>query len=162
MSVVNGFVIFVMLLLVAYMGYRLFMKRRLFALLSLCAQLFAVLLAVLSFINDIEALDIIQACFLLLGIIIPCCFLVADYVQMLNKVKQKGQYEGFIQPDTREPDHLEGFSDSVSGVNPILKEMPVAEIVKDLTVITVIILRSKPYQAFICLYGLFQLALSGS
>ena len=134
MSVINGFIIVVMLLLIAYMGYRLFMKRRLLVLLSLCAQLFALLLAVLSFINDIQALDMIQACFLLLGIVIPCCFLVSDYIQMLDKVKKKGLYEGFIQPDPRETGHLKDLTDSVSRVNPIIKEMPVAEIVKDLTV----------------------------
>lgn len=134
MSVINGFIIVMILLLVAYMGYRLFMKRRLLALLSLCAQLFALLLSILSFINDIQALDMIQACFILLGIIIPCCFLVYDYVQMLKNVKQKGLYEGFIQIDPRERDHMAGLSDSVSKVNPIIKEMPVAEIVQDLVV----------------------------
>ncbi len=134
MSVINGFIIFVMLLLAAYMGYRLFMKRRLLALLSLCAQLFAILLAVLSFVNNIQALNMIQACFLLFGIVFPSCFLVSDYVQMLDKVKQKGQYEGFIEPDPREKELIADLSDYVSGVNPIIKEISAAEIAKDLAV----------------------------
>jgi tetratricopeptide (TPR) repeat protein len=82
MSVISGFNIVLMLCLLVYMAFRCINKRELLTLISIGAQLFAIVIALLSFINDIEAINLIQACFVTFGIIIPCVFFFYDYREL--------------------------------------------------------------------------------
>ncbi len=104
MSVVNGFIIAFMFFLLVYMFYRLFVKKNLLLLIPICAQIFSLAIAILSFVNNVEALQAIQAAYILLGILPAVIFLITDYVRMIGKVKSQGVFEGLVEqpvlPDT--------------------------------------------------------------
>ena len=132
MSVINGFFIIIMLLFLIYMAYRLFIKRKLIMLLLAGTQIFAILIAVLCFVNDVQDLNIIQACYILLGVIIPCYFIICDYVKMMKKIKEKGVYEGFIVKEPSESGIEKNTDIHSLRINPILKENQIAAIISGL------------------------------
>lgn len=130
MSVVNGFIIVLMLLLLVYTFYRLFKKKSLLMLIPACAQIFSLAMAILSFINNVEALLIIQTAYVLLGILPSAAFLITDYVKMIKRVKSQGSYEGLVEKAaTPVPVAL---CLPPEGINQLAKEKQIQEIVKEL------------------------------
>lgn len=132
MSVVNGFFIALMLLLLAYTCYRIFKRKSLLMLLSLCAQVFALCIAVLSYFNNIQALDLIQGSFLMLGVVLPLVFVIHDYVKMMRKVREKGVYQGFVEPSAKETEDVKTFFIPLEAVNPPIREKQTSELLKDI------------------------------
>ena len=74
MSVVNGFMIVLMILLLTYTFYRLVRKKSLLMLIPACCQVFSLAIAIPGFIDNVEALPVVEASNLLLGSIIACVF----------------------------------------------------------------------------------------
>ena len=74
-------------------------------LVPLCAQIFAFVLALLSFINDVEVEQYIELVFLLFGLLPPIIFIIFDYKEMINRVKRDAGLLS-INPD---PDSLEAL-----------------------------------------------------
>lgn len=66
-------------------------------LIPVCAQVFALVIGVLSFINDIEVLLVIEVLYLVWGIIPPAVFIIIDYLKLARKLKIKGVYDGFVE-----------------------------------------------------------------
>ncbi|MGE5615132.1 MAG: tetratricopeptide repeat protein [Bacillota bacterium] len=97
MTVINGFLITFMVVLLIYSVYRMIRKRSIFMLIPVCAQAFALAIAVLCFINGIEILVEIEVLYLAFGIIPPIVMIVADYRIMVRKLKNKGVFEGLVE-----------------------------------------------------------------
>ena len=132
MSVVNGFFIALMLLLLAYTCYRLFKRKSLLMMISLCAQVFALCIAVLSFINNVQALDLIQGSFLMFGVVVPLIFVIYDYLKMMRKVREKGVYEGFVESTVLESEEEKASFIPLEAVNPSVREKQTGELLKDI------------------------------
>ena len=132
MSVVNGFFIALMLLLLAYTCYRLFKRKSLIMLISLCAQVFALCIAVLSFINNVQALDLIQGSFLMFGVVVPLIFVIYDYLKMMRKVRERGVYEGFVESIIQEGEEEKASFIPLQAINPSLREKQTLELLKDI------------------------------
>ena len=130
MSVVNGFLIVLMLLLLTYTFYRLVRKRSLLMIIPACCQVFSLAVAIPGFIDNVEALPVIQASNLIFGILLPAVYIFADYRTMIKKVKSNGIYNGFVEaplhsaPDTR--------CLPAEGINRPAREKQTGEIMKDL------------------------------
>ncbi len=97
MSVVNGTLIVLMFFLLLYTVYRLFRRKSLLMIIPVCAQIFAVSIAFLSFVNDVEPEIYIEAVFVLFGLMLPLVFLIYDYLLMIKRVKRKGTFEGLVE-----------------------------------------------------------------
>jgi hypothetical protein len=130
-SIILAFIIFVMVLLLGYMGYRLFLRRKLLLLGSFCLQIFAISIAVIGFLNDVYTNEIMQACYVGLGILIPGSFFIYDYVRMMKKIKDKGVYDGFIEQLQTNANEINTNFDK-KHISPLIKERQVPELVKDL------------------------------
>lgn len=130
MSVVNGFIIVLMLLLLVYIFYRLFKKKDLLMLIPACAQIFSLVIALLSFINSVETPALIQAAYLLLGILPPASYLIFDYVKMIKKVKTQGTFEGLVEKRINPPPVP--LCLPPEGINPLAREKQIPEIMKEL------------------------------
>lgn len=99
-------------------------------LISLCAQVFALCMAVLSFINDVEALNLIQGSYLLFGVVLPLVYVVNDFLKMMRKVRERGVYEGFVEPAVSEGEEEKTSFVPLEAVNPSLKEKQTVELLK--------------------------------
>ena len=130
MSVVNGFIISLMVLLLVYTVYRLFKRRSLLMLIPACAQIFSLVIATLSFINNVEALQLVQVAYVLLGILPPAVFLIIDYIKMIKKVKSQGVFEGLVEK-AAQPAPVDQCLPP-EGINQLAKEKQISEIMKDL------------------------------
>lgn len=97
MTVINGFLIALMVVLLAYSIYRLFRKRSIYMLIPVCAQVFIIAIAVLSFINDVKVLLAVDVLYLAFGIIPPVVFIVMDYRKMVKILKAKGVFSGLVE-----------------------------------------------------------------
>ncbi|HEX2945752.1 MAG TPA: tetratricopeptide repeat protein [Clostridia bacterium] len=130
MTVVNGFIITSMVILLLYSFYRMFKKRSLLMLIPVCTQIFPIPLAVLSFVNDVEAPPYVEAVYISFGILLPAFFILYDYKTMTGRIKTTGAFEGLVE---RAP-----ASDSTprslpsEGINPLADDIQVSEIIKDL------------------------------
>lgn len=132
MSVVNGFFIALMLLLLAYTCYRLLKRKGLLMLISLCAQVFALCIAVLSFVSNVQALDLIQGSFLMFGVVTPFIFFIYDYRKMMKKVREHGVYEGFVEAAVQENTGDRNSFLPVEAVNPPAREKQTGDLLKDI------------------------------
>lgn len=130
MSVLNGFMIVLMLLLLMYSFYRLFRKKSLLMIIPVCSQIFSIVLAVLSFINDIEVLLIVEAAYILLGILPPAILVILDYIKMMRTVRSKGVYQGFVEQAAETDDDV--LSLLPEGINPPARGKQAADAAKDL------------------------------
>ncbi len=134
MSVVFGFTIAVMLILLTYMGYRFSVRRRLVLLLPLCLELAALTVAVLAFAGNVLTTNLMEAGLVFFGIGLPGTVFVCDYVKMMRKIKEHGIYEGFVEPAPGRDSEIEKILDSDKKyINPIIKENQVHEIMSDLS-----------------------------
>ncbi len=129
MSVVNGFLIILMLLLLIYSLYRSIKRRSLLMLIPVSLQFFASVLAVLSFYNDIEVLMLVEAVYIAFGIIPPTFLLIYDYCKMTRKVKSNGTFEGLVE---RARSVASESSFPHEGINDIEKMRQTSEIMDDL------------------------------
>lgn len=129
-TVINGFIIVSMLVLLLYSFYRMLRKKSLLMLIPVCVQIFPIPLAVLSFINDVEALPFVEASYIIFGILIPVFFIIHDYKVMTCKIKTTGSFTGLVEKAPA-ADALT-FSLPPEGINPLAGDMQISEIMKDL------------------------------
>lgn len=100
MSVLVGFIILVMLLFLFYMSHRLYQRRELPFLIVLCLQIFALTLSIFSFFNNvsIQNSNIIQTCYIFLGIIAPCLLILYENKSyLIEEARKHGVYRGIIR-----------------------------------------------------------------
>ncbi|MEN6315312.1 MAG: tetratricopeptide repeat protein [Clostridiaceae bacterium] len=130
MTVINSFIIVLVLLLLIYSLYRLFRKKSLLMVIPACAQVFSLVIAILSLIHDVEVPQYIELAYILLGILPPSVFLFIDYVRMIRKVKSRGIYEGLVEQPAKTapvPACL-----PPEGINEPAKEKQIQDVMKDL------------------------------
>lgn len=130
MTVIVGFTIILMVSLLAYMSYRLFLRRKLELLAVMVFQIIALTTAILSFYGGVQTSNLIEAFYVILGIMVPGGLFVFDYIIMIKKVKKQGVYEGLVQPLQRTAE--DDASANADYLRPIIKERPVIDIVKDI------------------------------
>jgi tetratricopeptide (TPR) repeat protein len=130
MTVINGFIIAFMVVLLAYSIYRLSRKRSIFMLIPVCAQVFALAIGVLSFINNIEVLPIVEVLYLAWGIIPPVVFVIIDYMKMSRKLKLKGVYIGLVEKAEIENPAITSLPPEK--INAQAADRQASEIIKDL------------------------------
>jgi len=129
MTIVNGFIIFLMLLLLVYSLYRAMKRKSLLMLIPVCLQVFAAAISIMSFIYDVDVLMQVEAVYILFGIIPPSVLLIHDYRKMIKNFRAKGVYEGLVRSVA--PD--KPFSSfPAEGINCIKKKKPLSEIIDDL------------------------------
>lgn len=119
-----------MLFLLMYSFYRLFRKKDLLLLIPVCAQVFAFVLALLSFVNDVKAELYVELIYLLFGILPPTVFIILDYKKMIDKLKKDGVYRGFIEKSQSTEKKQAALSLPNRGLNPPAVWKPIAEIMK--------------------------------
>jgi tetratricopeptide (TPR) repeat protein len=133
MTVINGFFIALMVVLLAYSFYRIFRKRSFFMLILVCAQVFVLAIAVLSFSNDIEVLSAIEVLYLAIGIVSPAILIVTDYRKMVKKLKDKGVFQGFVEKaEIKSPADKSLPSEKI---NAQAGDRPVSDILKDIDIL---------------------------
>ena len=115
MSVLTGFFIIIMLILVVYTVYRMLLRRELPMLIAVCAQLFAISIAVLSFSYNLLHLIIFRPAFYCLVLFYLLFFLFYDYRKLILKFKNTGDYKGLIEPV---PKTTDGKTDDGSSEEP--------------------------------------------
>lgn len=130
MSVVNGSLIILMLFLLLYTVYRLFRRKSILMTIPICAQIFALAIAVLSFVNDVEALTYIEAVFVLFGLVIPLVFLTQDYLLMIKRIKRTGSYEGLVEKV--DVWNTTASSLPIEGINSLAGDIQINSILRDL------------------------------
>lgn len=99
MYILTTFNMLILVLLIAYVFYRLLKTKSILTLISFTLQLSAMTIVLLSIINKVQTSSIVELFYLTFGIVIPCYFLASDYHSMIKKVKEKGSFEGFITVD---------------------------------------------------------------
>jgi len=134
MSVIAGFTIVVMLLFLAYMGYRLFLRRTLLTVVAFCLQLFSLTISMISFINNVQTINELELVFILCGVVVPGIFVVADYRRMIKKVREQGIFKGFVEAIPRKTEDSQEISLSRKYIKPIIGERQVGELVQDLNI----------------------------
>ena len=119
-----------MSVLLLYSFYRMLKKKSLLMLIPVCIQIFPIPLAVLSFINDVEALPYVEASYILCGVLLPAFFIVFDYSAMTRKIKATGVFEGLVESAPT----AEVVTSSLppEGINPPADDIQPNEVMKDL------------------------------
>jgi tetratricopeptide (TPR) repeat protein len=131
MSVMNGFMIILMLLLLIYTFYRLAKRKSMLMLIPACGQVFCLIVAIQCFIHNVEALQMIQACYILFGILPPAVFLVLDYSGMVGRFKRNGSFQGLVEPAASEA--LPGITVlPAEGIHTVTDDKPIEELMKEL------------------------------
>jgi tetratricopeptide (TPR) repeat protein len=129
MTIVNGFITLLILLLLAYSLYRSIKRKSLLMLIPVCMQVFAAMISIMSFAGDVEALLEVEAVYILFGIVPPSALLIYDYRKMIGGFKAKGGFEGLVKGVPRE----RPFSSfPPEGINSIKKRKQLSEITEDL------------------------------
>jgi len=121
-----------MMLFLGYSFYRFIRKRELILLLPICAQVFASVIAVFSFINDVKPLIIIEIVFVLFGLLLPMIFIVTDYRNMTNRIKNGGTYEGLVQKNQSFSRRQSSQTIPQGTLNTLAKDKHTADILKNL------------------------------
>ncbi len=130
MTFVNGFIIILMLVLLLYSAYRMVKKRSLLMLIPVCLQIFPIPLAILSFINNVEAEPYVEAVYIIFGILLPAFFIIYDYRAMTNRIKTTGAFGGLVE---KAPSPAGAVSSLLSGgINPLAGDIQIPDIIKDL------------------------------
>ncbi|HOA54961.1 MAG: tetratricopeptide repeat protein [Clostridiaceae bacterium] len=129
MTIVNGFIISMILLLFLYSLYRAVKRKSLLMMIPVCMQVFAAVVALMSFINDVEPLPAIEGVFILFGIVPPSVLLIHDYRSMIRGFKEKGEFEGLVR-SIKENKSFSSFPPG--GINGIRKRKALSELMADL------------------------------
>jgi len=129
-TVVNGTMVLLMLFLLLYTVYRLLRRKNLLMMIPVCAEIFAVTIAFLSFVNDVEPEIYVEAVYVLFGVITPLVFLVYDYKRMVERIKRSTCFDGLVE---RAPER-EGPKSILpeEGINRIAPDIKVNDILKEL------------------------------
>lgn len=128
-----GFSVFTMLLLLAYSGYRLYVRREYLTMAVVCLQLFAISILAVGFIRNVQSENIVEAICMFFGVFVPAVFLVIDYVKMFKRIKEYGTFEGLVESVKFEIENLGEFS-KAAHLCPIIRERQVPELVNHLNV----------------------------
>jgi len=99
MFLLTTFNMLILVLLIAYVFYRLLKTKSILTLISFTLQLSALTIVLLSIINKVQTSTNVEAFYLTFGVVLPCCFIAFDFHSMIKKVKEKGSFEGFITVD---------------------------------------------------------------
>lgn len=97
MTVVIGFTIILMLLFAGYMSYRLFLKRTLSVLICLGLEVFALTVALIAFVFDVQTNNFAETLYVAFGVLVPAGFFAYDYVNMIKKIRNQGGNEDFFK-----------------------------------------------------------------
>lgn len=97
MTVSIGFLIILMFFFILYNSYRLFITRKIPILIIICAQIFIFTIALVSFFRDVRTSQIMEFCYIFLGIVLPAGILTYDAYGLICKLKEKGVWEIFIE-----------------------------------------------------------------
>lgn len=101
-------------------------------LLPVCAQVFAFVLALLSFVNNVKVEQYIELVFLTFAILPPILFIIHDYIKMIGKLKKDGVYRGFIEKAQNNKKKQAALSLSQKGINSQTVWKPTAEIMSEI------------------------------
>lgn len=112
--VLYGFLILLMILLLGYMGYRLFVRRKPLLLAVIALHIAAITLAVLTFTGNVQLTLWAEIYILLAGILGPSAFFVLDYLRLINKAKEQGLYEGIVPIRNNEAEYKTYYNRGVS------------------------------------------------
>lgn len=96
MTVINGFVVVLMLVLLIYSFYRFIKKKSILMIIPISAQIFSFVIAGLCFLYNVETLQLLEACFIAMGVLPPVVFLIVDYRRMVKNIKSCGIFKGFV------------------------------------------------------------------
>ncbi len=118
MFLLTTFNMFILVILIVYVFYRLLKTKSIITLLSFTLQLSALTIVILSLVNHVVTSNSVELFYLFCGIVLPCLLLVYDFRYMIKKVKEKGSFEGFISIDRHEYD--KGKSDDTTEVMSIM------------------------------------------
>ncbi|PYG89901.1 lipopolysaccharide biosynthesis regulator YciM [Ruminiclostridium sufflavum DSM 19573] len=99
MLLLTAFNMIILVLLIAYVFYRLIKTKTIVTLISFTLQLSALTIVLLSVVNRVQTSTGVELFYISFGIIVPCCIAAYDYYLMIKKVKEKGSYEGLITAD---------------------------------------------------------------
>ena len=99
MYILTAFNMLILVLLIAYVFYRLMKTKSILTLISFTLQLSALTIVFLSIVNEVQTSSNVELFYLTFGIVLPCCFVAFDFHSMIKKVKEKGSFEGFITVD---------------------------------------------------------------
>ena len=104
----------ILVLLIAYVFYRLIKTKSIVTLISFTLQLSALTIVLLSVVNGVQTSTGVELFYITFGIVMPCCILAFDYYSMIKKVKVKGSYEGLITVDRSEKIEIDNSSEIMS------------------------------------------------
>lgn len=114
MFLLTSFNMLILVLLIAYVFYRLIKTKSIVTLISFTLQLSALTIVLLSVVNGVQTSTGVELFYITFGIVIPCCILAYDYYSMIKKVKVKGSYEGLITVDRSEQIEIDSSSEIMS------------------------------------------------
>ena len=114
MFLLTSFNMLILVLLIAYVFYRLIKTKSIVTLISFTLQLSALTIVLLSVVNGVQTSTGVELFYITFGIVIPCCIVACDYYSMIKKVKVKGSYEGLITVDRSEKIEIDNSSEIMS------------------------------------------------
>lgn len=120
MSIESGFILLLMLCLLAYMAYRWFIRRDVWLIAVLAIQIMICSLAFICFITNTHTSNMLQALFIGAGILLPGWYLWNDFRFAVKKVREHGVFDGFIEkPDKpKEEDVVTDEDGNISDISP--------------------------------------------
>ncbi len=114
MFLLTSFNMLILVLLIAYVFYRLIKTKSIVTLISFTLQLSALTIVLLSVVNGVQTSTGVELFYITFGIVIPCCIVAFDYYSMIKKVKVKGSYEGLITVNKNEKFNIDNSSEIMS------------------------------------------------
>lgn len=88
-----------LVLLIAYVFYRLIKTKSIVTFSSFTLQLSALTIVFLSVVNGVLTNTGVELFYITFGIVIPSGIIASDYCSMIRKIKENGNYEGLITVD---------------------------------------------------------------
>ena len=135
MYLLTMFNMLILVLLIAYVFYRLVKTRNILNLVSFTLQLSAFTVVLLSLVSGVQTNNLVEIFYLTFGIVIPFCFLAFDSYSVIIKVKEGGSFEGFIpveKSNEKNNDVKVIDADSVEAMNVTANADIVSEIIVEL------------------------------
>ena len=129
MFLLTAFNMVILIILIAYIFYRLVKTKSIITLFSFSLQLSALTIVLLALINGVNTSNLVEVFYLVCGIVIPCGFLTYDFRSMIKKVKEKGSFDGFI---TLSSNNAEKYENTAEVMKVIVNESFVNDTVSEL------------------------------
>ncbi|HEY5584485.1 MAG TPA: tetratricopeptide repeat protein [Ruminiclostridium sp.] len=117
MFLLTTFNMIILVLLISYIFYRLMKTKGIFTLISFTLQLSALTIVLLCIVYEVQTNTMVEGFYLFFGVVIPCCFMVFDYLSMIKKVKEKGSFEGLITIDRNNKGKIENSVEIMSVIS---------------------------------------------